>query len=274
MLELPLQTIEKIRPLIHKSGMRGHLALVYELFENRRHGQVFVDQLDSPRTAILCGSSGFFFAFGEPDAAFLDALIPRFWKTGSDENYTTLFGSHPAWNAVLQRAFAPYGAQCEKRLAFKLQAMPDEPVIPNGFSVEPITARWAQSILDGSGTGGFGIDPWFVRSTGGAEAYAALNLGLALVQRGQIASLAGVCGLANGEAELEVGTVPAFRGRGLAVIISAAFMRQCQARGIKPEYSCGSDNTPSISVAHRLGYVEFEEITGYRLYGPALATVT
>jgi hypothetical protein len=42
-------------------------------------------------------------------------------------------------------------------------------------------------------------------------------------------------------------------------------MHQCQSRGLLPAYSCSSDNYPSISVAHRLGYAEFEEIQGYRL---------
>jgi GNAT superfamily N-acetyltransferase len=269
-LELPLRSVEKIRPLVHASGMRGHLALVYEVFEGRRGGQVFVDQLAHPHTALLCGASGFYFAFGEPNEIMLNALIMRLMKTGPDENYTTLFGSSPTWNDPLQHAFEPYKAQREKRLAFELFSMPEEPAIPHEFALQPINARLAQSILDGSGTGGFGIDPWFVRSAGGAETYAALGLGLALIQNGQIASLCGVCGLGGGEAELEVGTVPAFRGRGLAAIVSAAFMWQCQARGLQPAYSCGSDNIPSIAVAHRLGYGEIEEIQGYKLYEPGM----
>ncbi len=266
MLELPLQDIKKVRPLIQSSGMRGHLALVYEIFEGRRNGQVFVDDQNDPQTAILCNPAGFFFAFGRPDDAVLNQLIWRFMKTGPDENYTTLFGSSSAWNTPLERAFAPYRVECQKRLAFELRSMPEEPAIPPGFTLQPITASLADSILDGSGTGGFGIDPWFVRTAGGAEAYAALSLGLALVQNGQIASLCGVCGLGDGEAELEVGTVPAYRGRGLATIVSAAFMWQCHARGLQPAYSCTSDNAASISIAHHLGYVEIEEIHGYRLY--------
>lgn len=270
MIELPIQAIRNIRPLIHSSGMHGHLALVYEVLEGRQPGQVFVDHMENPLTALVCSASGFFFAFGKPNKSMLEALVCRFMKRGSDENYTTLFGTNPAWNAPLQRVFAPYGAICERRLAFELKSMPEESTIPDGFTLQPITARMAHSILDGSGTDGYGIDPWFVRIAGGAETYAALNLGLALVPAGQttspqIASLCGVCGLGGGEVELEVGTVPAYRGRGLATIVSAAFMHQCRERGLRPAYSCSSNNAPSIAVAHRLGYVEVEEIFGYRL---------
>jgi GNAT superfamily N-acetyltransferase len=248
--------------------MRGHLALVYEVFEKRRRGQIFVDNPASPQTALVCSASGFFFTFGRPDDRLLRTVIAHFWRSGIDLNYTTLFGSSSAWNIPLQRAFAPYGAQRESRLAFELKSPPAAPVIPAGFTLRPISAALAQSILDGTGTGNFGIDPWFVRTTGGAQAYAALDLGLALMCNDQIASLCGVCALGNGEAELEVGTVPAFQGRGLATIVSAAFMQQCQARGLRPAYSCSSDNAPSIAVAHKLGYLEIEEIHGYRMSDP------
>lgn len=270
MIELPTYAANKIQPLIHESGMRGHLALVYEVLEGRQPGQFFVDRLEDPLTALVCSASGFFFAFGKPNERMLETLVCRFMKKGIDENYTTLFGSSPAWSAPLQRVFAPYGAICERRIAFELRYILEEPAIPDGFTLQPITARMAQSILDGSGTDGFGIDPWFVRIAGGAESYAARNLGLALVPAGhtdspQIASLCGVCGLGGGEVELEVGTVPAYRGRGLAVIVSAAFMHQCRERGLHPAYSCSSNNAPSIAVAHRLGFFEIEEIFGYRL---------
>jgi hypothetical protein len=264
--ELAPHAFDQIRPLIRASKMRGHLALVYEVLEGHRPGLIFVDSSDLPHTAFLCSSSGFFFAFGEPDQTITDDIIVRFWHPGQDENYTTLFGSSPAWNATLQRAFTPYGSRLERRLAFELKSMPELPTIPEGYSLQPITAGMAQSILDGSGTGGFGIDPWFIRSAGGPQAYASLNLGLALVCEGSIASICGICGLGGGEAELEVGTVPDQRQRGLATIVSAAFMHQCRERGLHPAYSCSKDNNPSISVAHRLGFVEIEEIQGYQLY--------
>jgi hypothetical protein len=268
MLELAPHMFDLVRPLVQKSGMRGHLALVYEVLEGQNPGLVFVNRQTDPRTAFICGSSGFFFAFGEPDEAMIDEIIVRFWNPGQDSNYTTLFGSSPAWNAAMQCAFASYGSYTEARLAFELKSMPAVPQIPKGFTLRPISAALAQSIYDGTGTDGFGIDPWFIRIAGGPEAYASMNLGLALVREGMVASIAGVCGLGGGEVELEVGTIPAYRRRGLAIIVSAAFMHQCQEHGQHPAYSCASENYASISVAHKLGYVEMEEIQGYRLYVP------
>lgn len=266
MFELSRSSYHQVEPLIRASGMQGHRALVFEVLEGRLSGQVLCDRPDNPNTAFVCGSSGFFFAFGRPDEPLLREIIERFWRPTMDHNYTTLFGSTPAWNEPMQLTFAPVGAQRESRLAFELHTMPPAPQIPTGFSLQPITTQLARSILDGTGTGSYGIDPWFVRIAGGPEAYASQGLGLALVCEGQIASICGICGMGGGEVELEVGTVPAYRGMGLASMVSAAFMQQCQERGLIPAYTCSSQNHASVAVAHKLGYREVEEIHGYRLY--------
>jgi GNAT superfamily N-acetyltransferase len=192
-------------------------------------------------------------------------LVEQFWKQNLSLNYATLFGSAPDWE-VLLRHIAPPGSRPEARLGFELRHSAPQPVIPEGLSLAPISARLAQAILDGSGTAGFGIDPWFIRVAGGPEAYAADGLGLALMDGDQIVSLCGVCGLGGGEAEMEVGTVLSYRGRGLAPIVCAAFMDQAKSRGILPAYTCSSDNPASRAVARKLGFVQNEEIYGYRLY--------
>lgn len=266
MPELAPVSFERVTPLVRASGMRGHLALVYEVLERRMPGEVYVDALASPRTALVCNRNGFYFAFGEPDEAFMRPLVEFYWDLNLAENYTTLFGCTPPWDALLDRLCAPLGAERESRLGFERRSQPAQPPPPEGFSLQPITAGLAGRILDGSGSGGYRIDPWFIRIAGGPQAYAALELGMALMAGDQIASLCGACGLGGGEAEMEVGTVPAYRGRGLAAIACDAFMAQCQERGLHPAYTCSSSNAPSRAVAHKLGFVEVEEIHGYRLF--------
>ncbi len=268
MKELPLDQYDRVRPLVQQSGMRGHLALVYELLEHRVNGQIWVNDQTHPETALICPQNGFYFVFGKPDEECLAPEINRMWadQPAMHENYATLFGSNPNWTGPLQRLFDPLGAPMVSRLAFIQQtATPDLPP-PPGFFLEPISESLGQSILDGSGTHSFGIDPWFIRIAGGPAAYAANELGLALVKNGQIASLCGFCGWGYGEVEMEVGTVPAFRGQGLATIVCAAFMRQCQQRGLQPAYSCQAGNHASIAVAHKLGFVEIEAIQGFPLF--------
>lgn len=256
---------DRVIPLVHGSGMRGHLAFAYEVIEGVKKGTIFVDQIQRPRSALICNETGFFFAYGDPDEEITRPTIQQLWRQKDWRYATCLFGSTPGWGEIIQQVLGPLGAAPTARLGFELRTEPDPTPVPPGYTLQPIDAQLAQSILDGTGTGGYGIDPWFIRICGGAEGYSRHGLGLALVQDGQIASVCGFCALANGEAELEIGTVPAQREKGLAAIVSRAFMDQCQERGFMPVYTCTSTNLPSRAVAHKLGYVEVEEVTGFYL---------
>lgn len=256
---------ERVMPLVLASGMRGHLAFVYEVIEGLKKGFVYVDHPENPSTALICNKTGFFFAFGEPDEETVRPVVLELWQNRHWPHPTTLFGSTAAWSHVLSKILEPLGANPLTRIGFELHEALPAPPIPLGYTLHPITIELARSILDGTGTSEYGIDPWFIRICGGAEEYAAFGLGLAIVCDGQIASLCGFCALAKGEAELEVGTVPTHRGKGLAVIVGRAFMDQCRMRGYNPIYTCTSTNHASRIVARKLGYVEVEEVTGYDL---------
>jgi len=263
---LPQQQIDRAAALVQSSGMLGHLALVYEVIEGRMPGTVYVDDIARPHTALVCNDNGFFFAFGSPDARLIAPVVNAWWGDDARAINGALFGATSAWDDPLRDLFGPLDALPVTRLSFELHAPPPRLPVPAGFELQAIDEHIAESILDGSGTGGYGIDPWFINIAGGARAYAALGLGLALTNGGQVASLCGVCGMGGGEVELELGTVPAYRGHGLAGVVSAAFIEQCRARGLAPAYSCDAENAPSIHVAHRLGFAEMETIRGYKLY--------
>lgn len=256
---------KRVAPLVRASGMRGHLAFVYEVIDGLKKGVIYVDQPQNPKTALVCNETGFFFAFGEPDEALVRPVVVQLWNFKRWPYLTCLFGSTPDWGSVLKQIFEPLGAKPTARLGFELRDVPPVQPVPGGYTLEPITAEMGKTILDGTGTDGYGIDPWFIRICGGAEGYAAHGLGLALTYEGQIASICGFCALAQREAELEVGTIPAQRGKGLAEVVSRAFMDQCRSRGYEPIYTCTSANQPSRAVARKLGYVEVEEVTGYDL---------
>ena len=272
MHDLPIHQFERVIPLLKTSPMRGHLPFPHGVVEGRHPGRIFVDQPDHPGSAVICNLSGFFFAFGEPAPELILPLVQQLRREPLNQENTVLFGDRPAWTETFRLAFHSPAEVPLSRLGFEHRPAPGRPpldwrdCLPPGMRLEPITARLAETILDGTSTGNYGIDPWFIRIAGGPRAYEAYGLGYALLDGDQIASLCGVCGLGHGEAEMEVGTPPAYRGRGLATLVCAAFLEQAAAQGWKPTYTVDSRNLPSIAVARKLGYVEIEEIQGYRLY--------
>lgn len=58
-------------------------------------------------------------------------------------------------------------------------------------------------------------------------------------------------------AEAGVDTVPEFRGRGYAALVTAAWANAIRAAGITPVYSTSADNLASQAVARKLGLREF-----------------
>lgn len=259
---------EQVIPLVQASGMRGHLTFAYSVLEGRQPGQVFVDSVINPQTALICNLSGFYFAFGRPEEDMVWPLVADWATQPLSAEQTLLLVPSPDWAALFDRLLPERTA----RRSFAYRPTPGKPPvnwrerIPAGFRIQPITADLARGIADGTLTGGYGIDPWFIRIAGGPEAYAAEGLGQALVtENGQIASLCGFCALGNGEVEFEVGTVWDYRGQGHSVTVCSAFLEQCQERGLEPAYTTAYDNLSSIQVANKLGFEEVEVVQGYPL---------
>jgi hypothetical protein len=269
MIDLPADQFVRILPVLRASPMHSHRALAYAVLEGRVPGRVFVDQAANPCAAVVCNLNGFYFALGTPDEDLLLDLSTRLRQEPLSKEATVLFGDSPAWQPALRRAFEPLGAQPTARLGFDWRPsaalLAEDPArrLPAGYTFGPITVEIAQGILDGTATEEYGLDPWFIRTAGGPQAYVKPGLGLAVLRGSVVTSICGYCGLGGGEAELEVGTIPSCRGLGLATAVSLAFLHQCQEKGWLPAYTCGSKNLPSIGVAKKLGFVEAEEIHGY-----------
>jgi len=61
------------------------------------------------------------------------------------------------------------------------------------------------------------------------------------------------------EAEIEIYTDEAFRGRGYAKQVAIRYIRECLSRGLHPKWDCDSKNEASFRLADRLGFQKIEE---------------
>ena len=69
-------------------------------------------------------------------------------------------------------------------------------------------------------------------------------------------------------ADLGVVTDPGFRGRGLSTRCAAAVAADVRARGLVPTWTTSPDNTASLAVAARLGFVRHREDVLYAVRVP------
>ena len=69
--------------------------------------------------------------------------------------------------------------------------------------------------------------------------------------------------------EIGIETRPEHRGQGLALAVAIALIRRILAAGLEPIWSCRQENTASLVLAQRLGFVVTRQLPYYRLHAPA-----
>jgi RimJ/RimL family protein N-acetyltransferase len=255
---LPSSDVALILPLVQVAEIRSHLALAHAVIEGRQEGAVFVDDPACPRTALLCPRNGFFFPFGDPESGALDRFMPSLLAHHLVDK-PLLLATSAAWQRKLDSLFDVRGSRAGYDLPDRRVRMPHwRDQVPPGLTMERMTAaviaRWSA-----------GIDPWVIEIWGGADTFVARCFGFCLLADDHIVSFATACGIGGGEAEVEVGTVPEYRNRGLATLACSAFLEECLARGLTPAWSCEAGNAPSAALARRLGFRNLEEVPVYPL---------
>ncbi|MFN8499580.1 MAG: GNAT family N-acetyltransferase [Anaerolineae bacterium] len=254
---------DRITPVLARREIESHMALVYAVLDGTLPGKVFVDDAETGGAVLVCNLTGFWFAFGEPTAAFFD-FVPSLLSVHLNDEPTALFATSRAWATALDPRFPHKFA----RLGFHFSPSPHAPPpdyaarLPGGLSLVPLTPTLAARL------GADGMDPWIVRSWGGPPAFGARVFGWGIVDGPRLVSFCTACGIGGGEAEIEIGTAPAFEGRGLATIVGAAFIAEALARGLTPAWTCDTRNLGSAAVARKLGFVASETVVGYVLEKP------
>lgn len=156
------------------------------------------------------------------------------------------------------------------RIIFDFQPSPDHPPIdwreriPPGFAIRPIDAAIAARLQEDLIVAGRG--PWFDQVWGSIPQFLEQGFGFVAEWEGDgapfLAANCRACPMAgNGQgikdvvAAIQVSTRARFQGQGLATLVCAAFIEHCLELGMTPEYSCEEENTASVALALKLGFV-------------------
>ncbi|MBI5948177.1 MAG: GNAT family N-acetyltransferase [Chloroflexi bacterium] len=250
----------RVLPLVPSREGAGHMAFVHAVLEGSMAGSVHVDDVGAPRSAVVVNNSGWAFAIGEPRGDLVDAWMPAFLERYLPGQPTGLWATSDGWRRALDPLFARYEWRNEYHPGTPLEPSAP-PVLPEGWSLRRIDAGLARQ-FEGR------VDPWVVGIWGGPEAFAERAGGWAVVRDdGVLASFCCACAVGGPpgavEAEIEIGTAPDSRQRGVAAAAARAFLGECRERGWLPGWTCGAGNVPSARLAERLGFVFHRQVVGY-----------
>ncbi|MGH7490936.1 MAG: GNAT family N-acetyltransferase [bacterium] len=201
------------------------------------NGACFVDRWPQPRV-LLADSAGNYSFAGDPETlkpADLKARIAGFVE--APERFVP----------VLRAAFP--SLQTWERVIFDLQTKPR-------FSCPPAQAIRRLEPADAFHL--WGLSPevnWIVKTWGGPAGLAASGRAWGAFANDRLVAVA--CAFYVGERfeDLGVVTEPEFRGMGLSVACAGGLCEDIQSRGHRPSWTTSPDNTASIRVAEKLGFI-------------------
>lgn len=255
MEELEPAEYERIRPLVPSRDDAGHMTFVHALVDGRMPGRILADRRAAPRTALALHGSGFLFAIGEPAPDAIDGAIPALLAREARLESPALWATSRLWENALDGVFELRTTRKEFAHAPGPRSPATAP-LPRAHRVVPIDERIATRF-------GHALDDWIVRAWGGAAALVERSFGFVVMAGDEPVSFCAACAIGGGEAEIEIGTAPRARRRGLATHAALAFIAECERRGLVPAWTCAAANQPSDHLARRLGFRPVRHVSGY-----------
>ncbi|NLE82551.1 MAG: GNAT family N-acetyltransferase [Rhodococcus sp.] len=109
---------------------------------------------------------------------------------------------------------------------------------------------------------------WITATWGGPDGLAAAEVGRGAFVDGRLVSIALPFFVGDGYAEVGVVTAAGYRGRGLSTACSTEVIADIRALGLVPTWTTSPDNTASLGLAARLGFVRQRDDVLYAVRVP------
>ncbi len=238
--------IQLARAMLGTPFSQPTLPRAYHVLEGVNCGQAAMDDPLRPTwLAVREAVYGSVYLGGQIDAALLASLVDFFRRADPlgvgigcwpDAPLNGLLPPNPDYDG-----YTLYFTQRSR--AVDLDALIQ--ALPPGVALLPRDADLlAQSFDHDSNLAAFGSLENTLRRT----------LGMVVVEGGRVVCEAASGAPTHGCIEVGVTTAEAWRQRGLAGAACASLIQRCEAQGYSTWWDCAKQNTPSVRLAHKLGY--------------------
>jgi GNAT superfamily N-acetyltransferase len=220
-------------------------------------GQVWVDDLEDPQTAILAiPEFKVIFLGGDANIASVDEYLTElpsftFVMFGSEGWQPLLTATHPKkWIVIPRFAFSSESLDVGYLLELKAR-------LSNEYRIEKIDMAIAKQIM-GEKTA---LTEEQLFGFASAEDYIERGIGYCIFAGEEIVSI-GAAGVACEKGiEIQINTAKKYEGQGLATVVAAALIIDCLEQGIDPNWDAATE--VSAGLAKKLGYTPKGEYLVY-----------
>lgn len=230
---------------------KAFFPLIAAVLSGAQRGTIYGDAADTPRQIYVEHAFGFAQLFGESASGFEAALQSylledKAFAAPKVRLYTPLL---PPFHA----AEAMRAARSERQRFFlraEAYAAARRRILPGTES----RAAWCVTAENAARVeNAFGLMSRFWPDAAAFVEHARAHV---VCHEGEPAAICYAAALENGKAEVDILTLPACRGKGLAMLAAMRFMDDCLEHGLEPLWDCFTNNVASMTLRERLGFLD------------------
>ncbi len=246
------------------------------VIENKIGGQVFVDNIENPKTCYVVHPYGMSLLFGDSknsdfNTKFLNYSLnatkerdKHVWMQAYpgdwDQVLAELYGSNLIRSAENNENRASGIVELNTRINFKFNR--EKYILNKTMSLPPTCAIVPTDKKLYEEMTGSVIPAYFWNS---ADDFIQNGIGFSLLCNKKLATTAYSAFIHDNQLELGIETVPEFRGKGFARLACSALIDYCIENDYEPVWACRLENIGSFKLAEMLGFEVDKEIPYYRL---------
>lgn len=216
-------------------------------------GEAYVDKLPDPETGLIISGEYSFFA-GDAQSQQAAWFARNLFQLYDGDTTVCIFpDDEPQWEQVLLGAAENHPKPVERYGIVQKDYVFDEALLagyieklPPGYELKMFDKDLYEQAME---------EEWsreFCETFASAEDFLSRGFGYAAVQEGKLAAGTSTMTVYDGGTEIQVATHPQHRRKGLAMVCAAAFVLECQKRGIRGCWDAANEISKKMALA--LGY--------------------
>ena len=255
--ELEEEDYEMVRSLY---GELDYNLTTMAVIDKTSPGRIFVDNPLEPRTAFMCSVEGYYLAGAQDNDDFntsLNELVFSMFSTGDTvrkgENVIATSFHPESWKAkmpIILHGRSPLIATRRHYVCTRLGVDDWESRIPDGFSIRHIDNRLLSEPFDVPDH----LTSWMQTNWGSVPYFLERGFGSCMLHGDQIVSWSVADCVSGNACEIGIHTRKDHRRSGLGTLTAAAAVDFGLSNYRSVGWHCDEQNSPSISVAEKVGF--------------------
>jgi len=239
-----------------------NMLMARSVIAGHTNGRIFVDSCESPESFYIVHSYGMTFLCGDSsNETFIKGLFDYFSGISNEREKAEWLQAFPRnWDIVMNRLVDEHKAIPYSRLNFKFDSAKfHEKYHQIDKSLYEVISTPIDMLFEISGS----VVPKDYWKT--PEQFADMAKAFTVMIDGKPASTAFTSARHENKLEIGIETIKEHHSKGLGYLACAELVEYCIDNNLEPVWSCRLENTASVNLAKKLGFVETMRMPYYHI---------